>query len=221
MERKIIETADGSSSIFVDEINEYYHSVHGARNESEHVFIQYGLEQIKGKRQLRVLEVGFGTGLNALLSCVYAAKNNLLIEYHAMEAFPLNNDEIKALQFSKNEIETRFFREIHQAAWNKNTAITENFSLFKEDKKLQQAVFPSAYYDVVFYDAFSPKVQPEMWTAEMLQKITSAMRKNAVFTTYCVKGDIKRTLKSQGLKIIKQKGPAGKREILNAIKIQT
>jgi tRNA U34 5-methylaminomethyl-2-thiouridine-forming methyltransferase MnmC len=202
MKRKIIETADGSSSIFVEEINEYYHSVHGARNESEHVFIQYGLAQIKEKAHLRILEVGFGTGLNALLSCLYAAKNNLRIEYHTIEAFPLNNDEIKALQFEKNEMEKRVFRKIHHSAWNKMTAITENFSLFKEDKKLQQVNFHSAYYDVVFYDAFSPNVQAEMWTAEMLQKITAAMQKNAVFTTYCVKGDIKRTLKSTEVLLI-------------------
>jgi tRNA U34 5-methylaminomethyl-2-thiouridine-forming methyltransferase MnmC len=218
MKRRIIETADGSSSIFVEELDEYYHSIHGARNESEHVFIQYGLAQIKGKNSIKLLEVGFGTALNALLSCLYAIRNEICIEYHAIEAFPLQKNEIKALQFANNEEESAIFNRIHQADWNKRQIITDQFIIFKEDKKIQQLNLPLSYYDVIFYDAFSPKTQPEMWTAKNLEKITAAMQKNAVFTTYCVKGDIKRTLKNQGLEIIKQIGPKGKREILNAIK---
>ncbi len=218
MKRRIIKTADGSTSIFVEELNEYYHSVHGARSESEHVFIQYGLAQIKGKNSIKLLEVGFGTALNALLSCLYAMQNGICIEYHAIEAFPLQKNEIEALQFANNKEESAIFSKIHQADWNKKQIITDQFIIFKEDKKLQQVNLPLSYYDVIFYDAFSPNVQPEMWTAKILQKITAAMQKNGVFTTYCVKGEIKRILKSQGLEIIKQIGPKGKREILNAIK---
>jgi tRNA U34 5-methylaminomethyl-2-thiouridine-forming methyltransferase MnmC len=218
MKRKIIETADGSSSIFVEELNEYYHSIHGARNESEHIFIQYGLAQIKEKSKIKLLEVGFGTALNALLTCLYAMQNEICIEYHAIEAFPLQKNEIEALRFANNEEESAIFNRIHQASWNKKQMITDYFIIFKEDKKIQHVNLPLSYYDVVFYDAFSPKTQPEMWTAKNLEKITAAMQENAIFTTYCVKGEIKRTLKNQGLEIIKQIGPRGKREILNAIK---
>ncbi len=217
--RKIVETEDGSSSIFSEEINEHYHSIHGARNESQHVFIDYGIAQLKDNKLLRVLEVGYGTGLNALLTAIYALENKIKVEYSAVEAFPLSKEISRSLAFAKENSEKNLYFDIVEAEWNKLVSIHDSFKINKIDKRIQDCNFEKDFFDIVYFDAFSPEAQPEMWTKEIFSKITNSMKTNSLLTTYSVKGEVKRNLKACGMQIKKCPGPKGKREILNAFKL--
>ena len=216
--RIIVETEDGSSSIFSEDINEHYHSIYGARNESQHVFIDYGIAQIKEKKNIRVLEIGYGTGLNALLTAVYALENNVKVEYYGVEAFPLSKEISMSLTFAKENSEKNLYIDIVEVEWNKLVSIHDYFKINKIDKRIQDCNFEKDFFDVVYFDAFSPDAQPEMWTKEIFSKITNSMKTNSLLTTYSVKGEVKRNLKACSMHIEKCPGPKGKREILNAIK---
>ena len=217
--RKIVETEDGSSSIFSEEINEHYHSIHGARNESQHVFIDYGIAQIKNKELIRVLEVGYGTGLNALLTAIYALENKIKVEYYGIESSPLSKEILRSLAFAKENSEENLYFDIVEVEWNKLLSIHDYFKINKIDKRIQDYNSEKNYFDIVYFDAFSPDAQPEMWTKEIFSKITNSMKTNSLLTTYSVKGEVKRNLKACGMQIKKCPGPKGKREILNALKI--
>ncbi|OIP82306.1 MAG: SAM-dependent methyltransferase [Porphyromonadaceae bacterium CG2_30_38_12] len=219
MHTEIRFTNDGSHTLYVPEIDESYHSVHGAIQESQHIFIQAALEQCT-KNEIRVLEIGFGTGLNALLALVAASKNGKSIHYTGIEKFPVDASQAEQLNYSQNFDATTqtLFRTMLQAAWNVAVPITPWFTLFKIETDFVSTSFIE-HYDVVFFDAFSPDKQPEMWTAEQFGKLYNACNENAILSTYCAKGIVRRTMQACGFSVERLSGPPGKREILRALKI--
>jgi len=216
---KLILTDDGSHTLYNQNIDEHYHSTFGAIQESKHVFIQTGLQYAgHSLKSINLLEIGFGTGLNALLAMLWTIENKTITEYTGIEPLPLSKEMVAKLNypdilgFDKN-----LFYRMHFNSHERNM-LSKYFSVQLLIGRIQEIKIPSGYFDVVFFDAFSPEVQPEMWTAEVFQKIAVATKRGGVLTTYSSKGTIKRALKSAGFEIEKLAGPRGKREILRAIK---
>ncbi|MEI6889340.1 MAG: tRNA (5-methylaminomethyl-2-thiouridine)(34)-methyltransferase MnmD [Bacteroidales bacterium] len=222
MELKLISTDDGSHTLFHPELNESYHSSHGAIQESRHIFIESGFRHISpGLDQVNVLEVGFGTGLNALLTLIDTETQSRQVIYTAIEAFPLEAGTWSKLNYPGmlGPIDrAAIFSILHLASWIQTEIITNNFTLRKLQLKLQDYQPPQNFFDLVFFDAFSPAVQPELWTADIFSKIYASMKPGAVLTTYSVKGDVVRALKTAGFSIEKIPGPPGKRQITRATK---
>lgn len=221
MSVQLIQTEDGSSSLINLGLNETYHSTHGAIQESKHVFIESGLKPflVSEKNELSILEIGFGTGLNVLLTVLAAQQYSTKIYYEAVEAFPLENGIITTLNYPQLLQAETLFQEIHQSHWNEVEKIADNFKLNKRATKLEEAVFEYEKFDLIYFDAFAPAKQPEMWELRVLTKITSAMKPNGIFVTYCAKGQVRRDLISLGLTVEKLPGPPGKREMIRAKKI--
>lgn len=221
MERKIILTDDGSSSVFDDETGESYHSRFGAKTESEWIFIEAGYHFSKSeKNELSVFEVGFGTGLNALLTSIYAVRDKISIDYTAIEAFPLTKDITENLYYPEllNDPEAEvYFKTLH-AGGNAKTKINNFFTFTLIHSKLENWKGAENQFDLVYFDAFSPEVQPELWTQEIFSNIFSCMKSGGTLVTYSCKGIVKRALKANGFIIEKLPGPKGKREILRALK---
>jgi tRNA U34 5-methylaminomethyl-2-thiouridine-forming methyltransferase MnmC len=218
----IIVTEDGSHSLLNLEMNETYHSRHGAMLESNYVFIEKGLDYLflkKLPKVVSILEIGFGTGLNAWLSWQWAEKLSSRVMYHTLEAFPISEEIWKLLNYGTTDSEVSKFRQLHSAPWQQWQQMDACFSLFKDNNTLQLADIPTNHFDLIYFDAFAPNKQPEMWELPMLEKIVSAMKAHAVFVTYCAKGQLKRDLKSLGLTVESLPGPPGKREMVRAIKI--
>ncbi len=216
----IITTADGSHSLFNSALNETYHSVHGAIQESLYVFIQQGLdywlERNPGK-EVRILEIGFGTGLNALLTLQHSSVKGIKVYYESWEAFPLPKDVLIKLNYPDLLRAANHFEVLHQASWNKPTAITPHFTLYKHDGDILLNSLPQAPdFDIVYYDAFAPSKQPDLWTEEVLRKVTETLAVNGIWVTYCAKGQLKRDLKSLGLTVETLPGPPGKKEMVRA-----
>ena len=207
---------DGSHTLFVPELNEHYHSVYGARTESMHVFIESGLNRVKAEN-IRILEIGFGTGLNALLTALN--KNNKTIEYHSLEKYPLNSELENILQYSseQDKQDTMLFHTIHSSQWNSMTEIAPGFNLLKWEADLLSVEFKSRY-DLVYFDAFAPDIQPEMWSESVFNKIFNAMNIDGILTTYSAKGVVRRTLQKVGFTVERIPGPPHKREMLRATK---
>lgn len=219
---QIITTKDGSQSLLNPELNETYHSIHGARQESLHVFIKNGLEfvvQNLSKRSVKILEIGFGTGLNALLTAQYANENGIAIEYTTLETFPINESIWQQLNYAQSESEQEIFYKLHHEPWDQWTEIRPGFMLKKLNTTLQLVSFDHDYFDLVYFDAFAPNKQPEMWTLPMLQKTIDALVHKGVFVTYCAKGQLKRDLISLATSAETLQGPPGKREMIRATKI--
>lgn len=217
MERIIIETEDGSSTLKLLQFDEQYHSIHGALNESMHIFIHSGLEKID-TNPIHILEVGFGTGLNALLTYYY--HHNRKIKYCGIEAYPLTDEEIDKLNYVQqiNPDLKEVFHQLHHCQNNETIDITNEFSFTKKIMKVENYAFEKDYYDLVYYDAFSPNTQPELWNVELFEKIYYGMKKGGILITYCAKGSVKRAMKSAGFDVIGLPGPIGKREITQCIK---
>ncbi len=218
---KIITTQDGSHSLLNEQLNETYHSVHGALQESKHVFILHGLDFVSknlGKSTLHVLEIGFGTGLNALLTLQQALTNNLIIHYTTLEAFPVKEDVWSKLNYAESLESKKWFEKLHQANWNQWTEVSPTFQLRKLNATLQEAALKDNHFDLIYFDAFAPNKQPEMWEIQVLKKITEAMKPEGVFVTYCAKGQLKRDLARLKLSIETLPGPPGKREMVRAKK---
>ncbi len=219
---KVIRTEDGSNSLLNVDLNETYHSIHGAIQESQHVFIESGLNYfIRNSQQkaISILEVGFGTALNSLLTALVADKLKLKIEYETVEAFPLPVEIIAQLDYPEklNSVDARtIFNNLHQSKWNNLQIISSNFNLLKRELKIQEAEFEMEKFDLIYFDAFAPSKQPEMWEQSILKKVTEAMKPQAVFVTYSAKGQLKRDLVSLGLLVEKIPGPQGKREMIRA-----
>jgi tRNA U34 5-methylaminomethyl-2-thiouridine-forming methyltransferase MnmC len=222
MQPKLVKTADGSHSLYLEHLDEHYHSVHGAVNEALHVFIKNGLSKVaETTSTIKIFEMGFGTGLNALVTKQFAQNNNLKIDYSAIEAFPLSWDECKPLNYLEqlNALDlAAFFQAIHQVEWNKKTAIDEQFSLHKIHAKIED-VSLNETFDLIYFDAFGPRAQIDMWTKEIFQKLYYATTNNGVFVTYCAKGQVRRDLESVGYKMERLQGPPGKREMLRGLKL--
>lgn len=218
---KIITTSDGSHSLLNEDLNETYHSVHGAIQESNHVFIRNGLEfyaRTINPSKVSVLEVGFGTGLNALLTIRHMIKSPVAVQYTALELFPLPEEVWSALNYHQLIGLEDNFSQIHRSPWGKAQMIIPNFELTKLHTSLQEVSLEKDSYDLIYFDAFAPSKQPELWTFSMLQKIEGAMRLDAVFVTYCAKGQLKRDLKALGLEVETLQGPPGKNEMVRAVK---
>lgn len=220
MKSILIETEDGSHTLFLPELNEHYHSTHGAIQESQYIFIQNGF-QTRSQSPLNILEIGFGTGLNAWLTCQEASNNKQKVQYFTTELYPLNIEIIKKLNYTLllSDYDQNTFQLIHEAAWGKKVQINEYFSIEKQQIDVTQYSYPSdKYFDLVYDDAFAPDKQPEMWSAPVLQRIVERMNSGAVFITYCAKGSIRRLLSSLGLTMERLPGPPGKKEILRGQK---
>ncbi|MCH2199231.1 MAG: tRNA (5-methylaminomethyl-2-thiouridine)(34)-methyltransferase MnmD [Flavobacteriales bacterium] len=219
MKRKIITTADGSQTLEVEELEETYHSRHGARQESEHVFIQMGLvPALVEKKELTILEVGFGTGLNAILSWKTAKQAGAKIHYIGLEAFPVTFDEVAPLGYAEGGEEAAFFQKLHEASWEEEVVIDEHFSITKHEVKLEDATLEQGVVDVVYYDAFGPRAQPEMWRLPLFEQLFEATNEGGIFVTYCAKGQVRRDLASAGYDMERIEGPPGKRHMLRGRK---
>lgn len=217
----IITTKDGSHSLLNEILNETYHSTHGALRESRYVFIDQGLRYFQSgsdRRAVNILEVGFGTGLNALLVLEYARLNQVQVRYHTLEAFPLDENTWMQLNYGSELKMQDEFAKLHQIPWNTSHALMPEFTLLKQRVTLQDVVLPTNAYDIVFFDAFAPSKQPEMWEPPMLSKINDCLSANSVFVTYCAKGQLKRDLKALGLVVETLPGPPGKKEMVRATK---
>lgn len=218
---KLILTADGSHSIRLDELDENYHSVHGAIQESIHVFIKSGFHFFENKKQLSVLEIGFGTGLNALLTAMEAERVGVKVNYSSLEKFPLQKEIVQQLNYPSQLKDTSasfLFQKIHEVNWNEYAFITETFRLKKQECDIYNFL-PDEKFDLIYFDAFGPRVQPEMWTSDVFNKIYDSLLNNGILVTYCAKGEVKRTLKAAGFKVETLQGPPGKREMIRAQKV--
>ena len=219
---KIIETEDGSSSLYVPSLNETYHSFHGALGESRHVFIKEGLahwHKMQGKTTVRILEMGFGTGLNAILTADYALKNSLHIEYDTLEAYPLEASVVEKLNYPKllqDDDLTSIFSNLHTAPWNEHVGISAFFTLHKRHVMAEAFTPAKAYYNVIYFDAFAPNKQAELWTTEILEKFYNSLSPEGILVTYCAKGQFKRDLKTLGFEVETLAGPPGKKEMVRA-----
>ena len=214
-------TEDGSHTLFIPSLDETYHSSHGAIQESMHVFIAAGLKYIKNK-EIKILEVGFGTGLNAFLTLLEANKSETSINYTSLEAFPLEMSLVKQLNYT-SELKldgnvVALYNRLHEVEWESVQHITNEFKLKKLKIKLERFE-ASEKFDVIYFDAFAPQVQPEMWTVNVFEKMYNCLNNNGVLVTYCAKGIVKRALKEVGFKIESIPGPPGKREMTRAHKI--
>lgn len=215
-------TADGSLTLYRKDLNETYHSMHGALQEARHIFIEHGLKQLLTKNsKLRILEIGLGTGLNALLTCLEVAdlhqySNAVSIQYDGLEAFPLPNEILTQIDYAQIIEDHRignWYKSLHAADFDQTFQWTSQVALHKIHQTLQACVFENEVYDLVYFDAFGPRAQEEMWRRDLLAKVKAAMKNNAILVTYCAKGSFKRDLKHLGFEIENLPGPPGKREM--------
>jgi tRNA U34 5-methylaminomethyl-2-thiouridine-forming methyltransferase MnmC len=220
MERKIIETSDGSRSLYMPELDETYHSRHGAVQEAYHVFIRSGLDLFKKDTQVRILEMGFGTGLNCLITLLEANRRNLKISYCGLEAYPVEVDVARELNYPEavGQKETEpIFEELHNSAWGEPVKIDKGFELKKVKGKFSD--FKETHsFDLIYFDAFGPRVQPDLWTEAMFRKMYVALDEKGVLVTYSAKGSVRRAMLEVGFEVERLPGPPGKREMLRASK---
>ena len=218
----ITRTGDGSSTLFVPELKEHYHSINGAVQESEYVFIRTGLEVMKTST-ICLLEVGFGTGLNALLT-LRKAGNFDSIRYYAIEKFPLDWEQVEQMKYgvflNLSTAEKETFRNMHQSPWNVPSAYGDNFTLYKIKTDLKDYQ-PSVLFDLVYFDAFAPAVQPELWEETVFKRLGQTMKPGSILVTYCAKGEVRRRLQRSGFSVERLPGPPGKREIIRATRLNT
>jgi len=223
LERKIIITDDGSTTIHIPEWDEQYHSKFGAIQEARHVFIQMGLFKVLEREELSeisILEIGFGTGLNALVTWQEAKKKQVFIEYTGVEAYPISSEEVEHLNFVRMLEESEaasVFEKMHKTPWETPQNISEFFKLTKQQKYFQ-AIDDVNKYDLIYFDAFGAGTQPDLWTEEIFEKMYMAIRNNGVLVTYAAKGSVRRAMLQVGFKVERLPGPPGKREMLRATK---
>ena len=222
---QLITTEDGSHSLFVPHLDEHYHSTHGAIQESRHVYIHSGFEVCQ-LQQINVLEIGFGTGLNAFLTLIETQKNNVKVNYTGVEAYPLDISEIETLNYPSllNASEEDFLK-LHNTPWEiepdglqKQTVISENFSLTKQ-KKMFSEITAENSYNLIYFDAFGIRVQPELWTQAIFKIMFNALKPNGILVTYAASGNARRAMQAVGFAIERLPGPPGKREMLRGVKV--
>jgi tRNA U34 5-methylaminomethyl-2-thiouridine-forming methyltransferase MnmC len=214
----LIKTSDGSHTLYVPCLNEHYHSVHGAVQESEFIFIRNGLACCDAD-PVNIFEVGFGTGLNALLTAVQSMDSNRSIIYTSIEKYPVEPGIIRSLNYPEFVGNTRkhLFELIHMAPWDETTVISDKFTLRKIKGDITREQL-KGNYDLIYFDAFGPDKQPEMWSPEMLNKIAAITKKNGLLVTYSAKGEVRRNLGENGFIVTLLPGPPGKRHIIKAVK---
>lgn len=220
MERKIITTSDGSRSLYLPDWDETYHSRHGAIREAYHVFIRMGLDLFEDGAGINLLEMGFGTGLNAFITLLEASRRNLSVNYRGLEAFPVGQEIIPELDYPASlgvEEMSSLFRQLHDSPWDTETQLTPGFRLRKQ--KVLFSEFRSVQeFDLVYFDAFGPRVQPELWTIDIFRSMHEALRPGGVLVTYSAKGSVRRAMQEVGFSVERLPGPPGKREMLRATK---
>ena len=226
MKIEILKTADGSPTLYLPELDETYHSRHGSVQEARHVFIQHGLNFIIQERKkeesahtsIQLLEVGFGTGLNALLTLQEAIQHTeIKITYTSYETQPVPKEIWSQLNYMNEPNATESYAHMMQAPWNENVALRSNFEIFKIDKAIQ-ALEAKEQFDLIYFDAFGPRAQAEMWDVSVFERLHRALKPSGVLVTYCAMGQFKRDLKSLGFRVERLPGPPGKREMTRAIK---
>ena len=219
MKRKIIVTADGSTTIHLPDWDEQYHSKHGAIQEAFHVFIKNGLSLFSNTK-IRILEIGFGTGLNSFITFLEAPKLNLAIDYVGVEAYPIGEEEIRQLNYVKTLKADEFrnvFDEMHHQEWDFKNKFSAMFYLTKR-KQFFNEIDDRNTFDLIYFDAFGARVQPELWTEVLFKKMYTALKSGGVLVTYSAKGSVRRAMQSVGFAVERLAGPPGKREMLRATK---
>ena len=237
MQREIVITADGSTTIHLPEWDEQYHSKHGAIQEAYHVFIKHGLHHyftklktdsnvtssaVEKSQNISILEIGFGTGLNAFITLLEAKKLNIHIDYVGIEGYPVLMDEINQLNYTKElntEKKDSLFQKLHSVSWEEKHKITSQFSLNKKQKLFHQ-IEDKNEYNIIYFDAFGARVQPELWTEAIFKKMYDALTEGGVLVTYSAKGSVRRAMQAVGFTVERLPGPPGKREMLRAIIIK-
>ena len=219
MERQIIPTSDGSLTVAVPELHVNYHSIHGAIQESVHVYIQAGLnymmQKLKEDESISIFEMGFGTGLNAFLTAIEAGEQQRNINYSSVELHPLPDTEISLLNYTDILGRKELFQQLHQVAWNENSKVTEYFTLNKQQVNLAELHCDQKFH-VVYYDAFAPTAQPELWTIDLFEKLYNMLLPGGILVTYCSKGNVRRAMQAAGFHVEKLPGPKWKREMVRA-----
>jgi len=223
VKREFITTNDGSVTIHLPDWNEQYHSKHGAINEGVHVFIESGLSYFiaseeNSPKEVSILEIGFGTGLNAFLTLLYSEQQQLKINYTGIEAYPVIPSEIAQLNYAKLlNSDTEIFEKLHNVSWETRKTISESFTLTKR-KQFFSEIKDKKSYHIIYFDAFGARVQPELWTETIFKIMYKALRKNGIFVTYSAKGSVRRAMQAVGFMVERLPGPPGKREMLRARK---
>ena len=232
MKRQIITTGDGSKTIQIEEWNEQYHSIHGAIQEAKHVFLKHGFQYFLDQRQVAndtdkavsqkvsILEIGFGTGLNAFLTLLEPKEEDLLTDYVGVEAYPVSENEISELNYT-DQLQvahgSNLFKKLHQVSWEVPHMITSEFQLTKIQKFFHEITFKETF-DIIYFDAFGARVQPELWTESIFELMFEALKSGGVLVTYSAKGSVRRVMQAVGFLVEKLPGPPGKREMLRAVK---
>ncbi|AJR04648.1 tRNA (5-methylaminomethyl-2-thiouridine)(34)-methyltransferase MnmD [Siansivirga zeaxanthinifaciens] len=229
MKREIVITGDGSSTIHLPDWDEQYHSKHGAIQEAYHVFIKNGLDfyrfneatnTTQNNKAINILEIGFGTGLNAFITFLEAEQLKLKIQYTGIEAYPVSQEEVSQLNYP-NQLQAaqhqNYFQQLHTSPWEAWTSITNYFSINKKQLFFHE-IEDENKYNLIYFDAFGARVQPELWTASIFEKMYRSLQKNGVLVTYAAKGSVRRAMQEVGFLVERLPGPPGKREMLRAIK---
>jgi len=219
MKRVVKTTADGSKTLFIAELDEHYHSFHGAYSESIHVFINAGLHHLQ-TAEVNILEIGFGTGLNALVTYADNQTSKRKIRYSAVEAYPVKSAEWRAVDYTRLtplKSYAQEYTQMHNAEWEKEFPLDENFEIIKKQKKFQE-IDAQSEFDLIYFDAFAPSAQPELWTEDIFKLMYKALKPNGILVTYCAKGQVKRNMKTVGFQVEGLPGPPGKREMTRATK---
>jgi tRNA U34 5-methylaminomethyl-2-thiouridine-forming methyltransferase MnmC len=220
LKREIIQTLDGSTTIHLQEWDECYHSKHGAIQEAQHVFIKNGLSLFENKH-VSILEIGFGTGLNAFITFLEAKKLNQTIDYVGVEAYPISAEEVLSMNYVEElnaTDESAIFKTMHESNWEEKISLNKDFSLTKR-KQFFEAIDDIEKFDLIYFDAFGYRVQPELWSTEIFQKMYNALKPNSVLVTYAARGVVKRSMIEVGFTVEKLAGPPGKREMFRARKM--
>ena len=219
MKREIIITSDGSTTIQLPDWNEQYHSKHGAIQEAYHVFLDTGFFKID-LQEIAILEIGFGTGLNAFITFLEAKKLQKKVNYVGVEAYPISMEEFQKLNYVSELKALEFqsvFDEMHRISWEKEHSISKDFQLLKR-KQFFQDIQDTAAFDLIYFDAFGAQNQPELWTEAIFLKMYKAMKKEGFLVTYSAKGSVRRAMQAVGFMVERLPGPPGKREMLRATK---
>jgi tRNA U34 5-methylaminomethyl-2-thiouridine-forming methyltransferase MnmC len=223
MKRKIVATADGSTTIQLVDWNEQYHSMHGAIQEARHVFLKTGLDHWRNenaeKKEIHILEIGFGTGLNALLTAIHLDEKDLTTHYKGVEAYPVAPEEIDQLnyvaQLDRHDY-AAFFQQMHDCPWSEESTLSSHFHLYKLKERFEDLKEGDSTYDLIYFDAFGAQVQPELWEVVIFKKMYDALKVGGVLVTYSAKGSVRRAMQKVGFTVERLPGPPGKREMLRA-----
>lgn len=215
---RLMLTADGSHTAINPGLDKTYHSIHGAYQESQRVYIELGLLaafETFASQPLRVFEMGFGTGLNALLTAHEAHARQRQVTYTAIDAYPLSVADARRLNYDEL-LGTAYLPALHESVWNEAVAVNPYFSLTKLESRLQDLQTADRFH-LIYYDAFAPTAQPELWEPDIFRQLADLLLPGGLLTTYCSRSYVQRNMRAAGLTVEKHPGPAHKRDVLRAI----